>query len=257
MSTELIIVFVVLGIVVLGGVLYVNRNIEKEKAKKAVLIGTLSETAHRLQRIIDTIPDAYIHKDLKLTILNEMQKRLEKLVEVAPEQETFKKKLEITKAMITELQSNPVKKQEPRITNPQQANEIRALLQDLTKIIESFRDTSIIPGAAANVFLAHVHDSFVEANVSYLTLLGDQSKSERKWKLAVHHYQKGMAELAKRNQNGRYNDKLAQMKAMCDELNRRADDEAGVQRKTEEASELTKGLSDLANEEEAWKKKYF
>ncbi len=257
MSTELIIVFVGLGIVVLGGVFYVNRNMEKEKAKKAVQIGTLSETAHRLQRIIDTIPDAYIHKDLKLTILTEMQKRLEKLVEIAPEQDTFKKKLDTAVAMIGEIQSNAVKKQEPRITNPQQANEIRALLQDLTKIIESFRDTGIIPGAAANVFLAHVHDSFVEANVSYLSLLGDQSKSERKWKLAVHHYQKGMAELSKRNQNGRYNEKLAQMKAMCDELNRRADDEAGVQRKAEDASELTKGLSDLANEEEAWKKKYF
>lgn len=257
MSTELIIGFVVVGFFVLGGVFYVNRNIEKDKAKKAVLVGTLSETAHRLQRIIDTIPDAYIHKDLKLTILIEMRKRLEKLVETAPEQESFKKKLESTHAMIADCQSNAAKKQEPRITNPQQANEIRALLQDLTKIIESFRDSGVIPGAAANVFLAHVHDSFVEANVSYLTLLGDQSKSERKWKLAVHHYQKGMAELAKRNQNGRYNEKLAQMKAMCDELNRRADDEAGVQRKTEDASELTKGLSDLTNEEEAWKKKYF
>lgn len=257
MSTELIIVFVVLGLVVLGGVFYVNRNIEKEKAKRAVLIGTLSETAHRLQRIIDTIPDAYIHKDLKLTILMEMQKRLEKLVEVAPDHESFKKKLESAKAMVADVQATPVKKQEPRISNPQQANEIRALLQDLTKIIESFRDTGIIPGAAANAYLAHVHDSFVEANVSYLTLLGDQSRNERKWKLAVHHYQKGMAELAKRNQNGRYNDKLAQMKAMCEELNRRADEEAGIQRKSEEASELTKGLSDLANEEEAWKKKYF
>lgn len=257
MSSELIIIFVVLGLFVLVGVLYVNRNIEKDKAKKAVVVGTLSETAHRLQRIIDTIPDAYIHKDLKLMILNEMRTRLEKLVEVAPEQESFKKKLDTTVAMIGECQTSTGKKQEPRISNPQQANEIRSLLQDLTKIIESFRDTGVIPGAAANVFLAHVHDSFVEANVSYLTLLGDQSKSERKWRLAVHHYQKGMAELAKRNQNGRYNEKLTQMKAMCDELNRRADDEAGVQRKTEDASELTKGLSDLANEEEAWKKKYF
>lgn len=257
MSTELIIGIIVLGVFVLGGVLYVNRNIEKEKAKKAVLIGQLSETTHRLQRIIDTIPDAYIHKDLKLVILNEMQKRLEKLVEVAPEQESFKKKLESAKAMIAECQSNTAKKQEPRITNPQQANEIRALLQDLTKIIETFRDSNVIPGAAANVFLAHVHDSFVEANVSYLTLLGDQSKNERKWKLAVHHYQKGMAELAKRNQNGRYNEKLAQMKALCDELSHRADEESGVQRKAEDVSELTKGLSDLANEEDAWKKKYF
>lgn len=257
MSTELIIGFVVVGVFVLGGVFYVNRNLEKEKAKKAVLVGTLSETTHRLQRIIDTIPDAYIHKDLKLVILTEMHKRLEKLVEISPEQESFKKKLESTTAMIAETQANTGKKQEPRVVSPQQANEIRALLQELTKIIESFRDTNVIPGAAANVFLAHVHDSFVEANVSYLTLLGDQSRGERKWKLAVHHYQKGMAELAKRNQNGRYNDKLAQLKAMCDELNQHADNESGVQRKAEDSSELTKGMSDFVSEEEAWKKKYF
>lgn len=257
MSSELIIVFAVLGFVVLGSVFYINRNMEKDKAKKAMVIGTLSETTHRLQRIIDTIPDAYMHRDLKMVVLAEMKQRLEKLVEVAPEQESFKKKLESTITSLAECQSNTQKKQEPRIQNPQQANEIRALLQDLTKIIESFRDSGVINGGAANVFLGHVHDSFVEANVSYLTLLGDQSKGEKKWKLAVHHYQKGMAELAKRNQGGRYSEKLQQMKAMCDELNRRADDEAGVQRKAEDTSELTKGLVDLASEEEAWKKKYF
>ena len=48
-----------------------------------------------------------------------------------------------------------------------------------------------------------------------------------------------------------------QLKAQCDDLNRRADEEAGVQRKSDDASELTKGLNDLTNEEEAWKKKYF
>jgi hypothetical protein len=40
-------------------------------------------------------------------------------------------------------------------------------------------------------------------------------------------------------------------------LSHRADEESGVQRKAEDVSELTKGLSDLANEEDAWKKKYF
>lgn len=257
MSTDLIIVFTVLGFVVLGGFFYINKNVEKVKSKKAMMVGSLSETTHRLQRIIDTIPDAYMHKDLRLVILSEMKHRLEKLVEVAPDHENFRTKMEATVAAIADVQANSQKKQEPRILNPQQANEIRALLQDLSKIIESFRDTGVINGAAANTFLAHVHDSFVEAHVSYLTLLGDQSKNEKKWKLAVHHYQKGMAELSKRNQNGRYNEKLKQMKALCDELSRRADEEAGVQRKAEDSSELTKGLSDLESEEESWKKKYF
>ena len=257
MSTEMIALLALAVFFALGGVFYINHNLEQAKNKKAILIGNLSETAHRLQRIIEIIPDSYIHRELKIVILNEMRGRLEKLAELAPTFESIKKKLETCDATLKDVQANTQKPQSPKITSPQQADEIRNLLQDLSKVIETFRNSQIITPAQAGVFLTHVQDSFAEAHINYMILLGDQCRNDKKWRLAVHHYQKAAAELAKRNPNGRYNDRLQQLKNLCDELNRRADDEGGTAKKVETDSELDKAMNEFLEEEESWKKKYF
>ncbi|CBL44939.1 Hypothetical protein HDN1F_13560 [gamma proteobacterium HdN1] len=257
MSTELIAAFVVLGAVVLAGMFYVNRNMEKEKAKKGAMIGQLSEVSHRLLRIVEAVPDAYIHKEFKRVILGEVQKRLEKLVELAPTQDTYKKKLDSTIAMLADCNNAAAEPSPPTFSTPQEGNEIRALLQELLKIIDSFEESGIIPNNAGNAFRAHIHDAFAEATVSQLILIAEQNKVARKWKLAVYHYQKASGELTKRNHNGRYAQRISQLNALCDELNRLADEESGTIRKSPDASELTKGVDDLNNEDDAWKKKYF
>jgi hypothetical protein len=257
MSTEMIALLVLAGFFILGGVFYINHNLEQAKNKKAVMIGNLSETAHRLQRIIEVIPDSYIHRDLKIIILNEMRGRLEKLAELAPTMESVKKKLENCDTTLKELQANTQKPQPPRITSPQQADEIRNLLQDLSKVIETFSSSQLITPAQASTFLTHVQDSFAEAHVNYMILLGDQCRNDKKWRLAVHHYQKASAEMSKRNPNGRYNERLQQLKTLCDELTRRADEEGGTAKKAETNSELDQAMNEFLEEEESWKKKYF
>ncbi|MCG8670562.1 MAG: hypothetical protein MI867_14185 [Pseudomonadales bacterium] len=256
MSTGLIAISVVVGIALIMGLFYISHSIEKQKAKRALMIANLSEKAHRLQRMIDRVPPAYLPKELKVLLLSEIKKRCEKLVEAAPENSKFKKNLDSVNGQIADTQSSTAKPPAPQFRTPQEANEIKASLQELSKAVEAFVKSGVLPASQGQQHLAKIQMSFVEANVNYLVSQGDTARRENKTKLAIHHYQKAIAELTKRNKNNHYSERIAQLKATLSEL-------AGYEEPAPAAeaggtgNELTKGLDDLIEDDNSWKKKYF
>lgn len=256
MSTEMIVVASILGLGALIGLFYVSHAIEKQRRQKALMIANLSDYAFRLQRLLDFIPDAYLNKDVRLLLLGQIHKRLEKLVELTPGNDKFTKKLESCNAQIADVQASGAPAQVPQLKTPEEANELRVLLQELSKVIEHFVQTKAIAVADAQKHLNAIQTSFIEANINYMLQMGQSARQEKKPKLAIHHYQKAMAEMSKRNQNGKYTEKLKQLQLLLTELQT----EAGIQEVQPEdpgASELNAGLNELLEEQDAWKKKYF
>lgn len=256
MSTGLIAISVVVGIALIMGLFYVSHSIEKQKAKRALMIANLSEKAHRLQRLIDRTPPAYLPKELKVLLLSEIKKRYEKLVEVAPGNAKFKKNLDSISAQIADTQASNDKPPAPQFKTPEEANEIKAALQELSKAVEAFVKSGALQASAGQQYLSKIQAAFVEANVNYTIGLGDSAKRENKAKLAIHHYQKAMAELTKRNKSNAYSERIAQLKASIAELSAK-EDIAPPTEETSNGNELTKGLDDLIEDDNAWKKKYF
>lgn len=256
MSTELIVILSVLGVGGLIGLFYVSHAIEKQRRQKALMIANLSDYAFRLQRLLDFIPTAYLSKDVRLLLLGQIKKRMEKLVELAPGNEKFSKKLDSCNAQIADTQSTAIPPQAPQLKTPEEANELRTLLQELSKVIEYFVQSKVLPVAEAQRHMASIQHSFIDANLNYLLQMGQAARQEKKPKLAIHHYQKAMAEMHKRNQKGLFNEKMQQLKAILEELQ----SEAGiveVPAATEGSSELNAGLNELLEEQDGWKKKYF
>lgn len=255
MSTGFLAVAVVIGILLIMGLFYVSHTIEKQKAKKALMIANLSERALRLQRLIEMVPGAYMPKDLKLVMLGQIKNRYEKLVELAPGNAKFKKQVDATTVQISDTQTSNEKPSAPKFRTPQEANEIKSSLQALSKTVEAFVQSGALPAASGQQYLASIQRSFIEANINYLISQGDAARGEDKAKLAIHHYQKALAELSKRNQDNRYSNRIAQLKGMVDQLNQ----QAGVtpEAATDNANELDKGLNNLIEEDNSWKKKYF
>lgn len=256
MSTELIVILSILGFGGLIGLFYVSHAIEKQRRQRALMIANLSDYAFRLQRLLDFIPAAYINKDIRLLLLGQIRKRMEKLVELAPNNEKFSKKLESCVAQIGDTQTSAAVAQAPHLKTPEEANELRTLLQELSKVIEYFVQTKVIAVAEAQKHLGSIQLSFVEANLNYLIQMGNVARQEKKTKLALHHYQKAAAEMTKRNQQGKYNERLQKLKLLMDELQA----EAGIVETPQPAagpSELNAGLNELLEEQDAWKKKYF
>ena len=255
MSTGLLAVAVVVGILLIMGLFYVSHTIEKQKAQKALMIANQSERALRLQRIIDIVPPAYLPKELKLVMLGQIKSRYEKLIELAPGNARFKKQLDSTAAQISDTQASSDKPPAPKFRTPQEANEIKTALQALGKTVESFVQSGSLPATTGQQHMASIQRSFIEANVNYLISQGDAARGENKAKLAVHHYQKALTELGKRNQDKRYSERIAQLEAMINQLNQ----QAGIapEETAETGNELDKGLNNLIEEDNSWKKKYF
>lgn len=256
MSTELIIILSVLGVGGLIGLFYVSHAIEKQRRQKALMIANLSDYAFRLQRLLDFIPAAYLSKEVRLLLLNQIKKRMEKLIELAPDNEKFAKKLDSCNTQIADIQSTSTPPQAPQLKTPEEANELRTLLQELSKVIEYFVQSKVLPAAEAQRHMVSIQNSFIDANLNYLLQMGQAARQEKKPKLAIHHYQKALAEMHKRNQNGQYNEKIQQLKTVLGELQT----EAGIVETpaaTEANSELNEGLNELLEEQDAWKKKYF
>lgn len=253
MSIEIIVVLSILGAGVVLGLMWYGHNQEKERATKALLVANLSERVHRLQRLLDALPAAYVEKDVKLLILNQMKGRAEKLTELAPTNEKFRKNVDSLSAQINEAQASTSKPPIPQLKSPQEAKETKNLLQDLSKVIESLAANKSIQVATAKKYLGNIHRLYIEANISYSVQVADQSRKENKIKLAIHQYKQAIAELTKHNQQNQYAEKIAQLKEIITSL-------SGTPEATEESDDsgaLTQGMSELNEEDDAWKKKYF
>ncbi len=255
MSTELIIVLSIVGGAGLIGLFYVSHAIEKQRRQRALLIANLSDFAFRMQRILDSIPPAYMGKDIQLLLLGQIQKRMERLRELAPNHEKFRKKLDSANAQIAEISSSAEPQTKPQLKTPEEASELRTQLQELSKVIEGFAQHKVITMEAARRYLAQLQNSFVEANLNYLLQMAENSRREKKPKLAILNYDKALTEMKKRNGKGAYQERIDAIAAIIEELRM----EAGhvVEETTDEDNELTQAMNELIEEEDAWKKKYF
>ncbi|HVL01108.1 MAG TPA: hypothetical protein VM553_14925 [Dongiaceae bacterium] len=261
MSMELIIALAVLGLGGLIGLFYVSHSIEKQRRQKALLVASLSDQGFRLQRLLDFIPAAYVSKDIRHVLLTQVQQRFNKLVELAPDNEKFTKKLESCNAQILELQNSPMQIPPPAFKSPEEANELRTLLQELSRVIENLAQNKMIPAGDAQKHMHAIHNSFIEASLNYFLQMGNTARQQKKPKLAIHHYQKAMAEMQKRNQQGTHTAQIEQIKLLIAEQQQASQQETGIpaptQGQEQGASELDQGLNELMDEKDAWKKKYF
>ena len=256
MSTEMIVVLIFVGLAALIGLFYISHAIEKQRRQRALLIANLSDYAFRMQRLLDFIPPAYISNDIRLLLLKQIKKRLERLVEISPQNDKYRKKLDSCNAQISDVGTGGAAPPPPQLKTPDEANELRALLQELSKVIEAFVQSKVISANEAQKHLQALQKSFIEASVNYYLQLGQTAQQEKKAKLAIHYYQKALAELVKRNKNGVYNTRIEQIKHQLSILQEEANTEQ-PQTASEGSSELNKGMDQLLEEEDAWKKKYF
>lgn len=255
MSTELTVVLSVLGIAGLIGLFYVSHSIEKQRRQRALLIANISDYAFRLQALLDTIPPAYTGKDIQLLLLGEIRKRMERLKELAPSNDKFRKKLDSTLEQMAEISAATTKHTKPQLKNPEEANQLRIQLQQLSKIIENLTQNKVLAVADARRHLAFIQASFIEANLNFLIQLAESARQEGKPKVAILNYEKAIAEMKKRNQKGAYNERIEQIRATINALKVEA---GGVVQTDETApNELDQAMNELLEEEDAWKKKYF
>lgn len=255
MSTELIAILSVLGGAGLIGLFYISHSIEKQRRQRALMIANLSDYAFRLQRLLDSIPPAYLGKDIQLVLLGQIKKRMEKLKQLAPNNDKFRKKLDSTNEQIAEISGATTKQAKPQLKNPEEANQIRVLLQELSKVIEGYTQNKVLTVDEARKHLTFIQASFIDANLNFLLQVAESARQEKKTKVAILNYEKALAEMKKRNKKGEHNERIEQINAIINEL--KLESGQTVQTTSDADNELDQAMNELIEEEDAWKKKYF
>jgi len=255
MSTEMIVILSIVGGAGLIGLFYVSHTIEKQRRQRALLIANISDYAFRLQRLLDAIPPAYTGKDIQLLLLGQIKKRMERLRELAPASDKFRKKLDAANEQIAEISAATAKQTKPQIKTPEEANQLRTLLQDLSKIIENLTQNKVITVEEARKHLAFVQTSYLDANLNHLLQMAQSARQENKPKVAILNYEKALTEMKKRNKKGNFTERMEQITAIIQEL--KVESGHVVESTADENNELNQAMEELIEEEDAWKKKYF
>ncbi len=257
MSIEFIVVVSVLGFGGLIMLFYISHSIEKQRREKALLLANLSDYVYRLQRVLDSIPLGYISKDLKLVLLGQIKSRLEKLVSLAPHKDRFRKSLDSTVGQIAELSKVTTQVSPPPLKNKDEVENLRVMLQDLSKIVEHMAASNVITAPDAKRHMLDLQKSYSSANISLMISNAEAAKAQNKPKVALVHYKNALAEMHKRNQTNMYDAKIQQITAIVSELVKLTDAPSPAKTDPNSESELGQAIDSLLEEEDAWKKKYF
>lgn len=257
MSTNMIIVLSIAGAAALIALFYISHSIEKQRRHKALLIASLSDHAFRLQRQIDMVPAAFINSEIRLLLLDQMKKRLQRLVQLSPENQKFSKRLSDVESQMSEIQQTPsAAGKPPPLATPEQANELRNGLQEMSKTIESMMQNKSLSVEDGNRHINSLRLSFLEANLNFYQQSAQSALKDEKFRLAVLNYEKAVGEMQKHNQNGAFTEQMALLNQKIAEINKIASNTPEVDA-NDETSELTQGMDQFIEDEDDWKKKYF
>jgi len=248
-----IVILSIAGGGLLIGLFYISYYIESQKTRKALLIANLSERAHRLQRLIDFLPAAYLPHEIKQILVKQAHQRVSKLVELAPTNSTFKKRFNSLSTQLQEQPSTPPS-DTYHFKTAEEAREIKVLLQDLSKVIEALASSKIIPVNNAKQILVLLQKKYTDVSLNINIQLAEQSHKDKKYRLATHQYKKAITELSKRNQNGEHTAKIEQIKERLASLNQQ---QGTTSTPDDTTPSLANQVDKLEEKDNAWKKKYF
>lgn len=253
MSTAAIAIAVLFGIIIMFSLFYVGSSIEKKRSEKAQLISNLRSRINLLDSMLDEAPDGFVPEGLRQAILREIQKRYQKLTEVDPQKSMYRVQLE----SVTESLNQGAFEQSSvqRFASLDESNKVRSSLQKLSRLIDSFARSKVLPLPVAKSYLTEMKSAFSKAQGNFIADQAELTYEKGKLQNAVQLFQRAITEFEKSNAEGQH-------QPYIEELNQRIEKIRAEQKEKTAAaaadSELTKGVNSMESEEDdTWKKKKY
>lgn len=264
MSTPIVVLVIIVGLVVLFSVFYINHNMERQRLKRAVKIAELADRARRGQNMVDAIPVHVFPKELRVIALTEIIRALREQEQLDKDNKNIGRRILVAQAQLEESQNTPPAP--VKLKNKDEAKEIREQLADLMQYVQNLQQRRVIDSTTATSFSAQIKKSHIEMTVAYFSQLAQEALRQNKSRVASHNYQRAVSELQKNNKNGSFNEQIAALQRAITELStvEHPDDAPKKTLPTAEAaanqqagSQLDKEMDSLLTEKDSWKKKKF
>lgn len=255
-AAPLFITLTVLGIALSG--FYIKHGLHQARLNRAVKIAELRDRARRFEHILTYFPPQYLSKELKLIVIDEIISSLTAILALC------------NNASISDQRAKAkLKKEEikqdgefdaPRpITAVDEANDIRSLTADLHRhITDRYRHRKLDKKTAKRL-LTHLKILMAQTVVDINVYKANEAQDVMKFRLAVQYYRRAKEELKKAPQNSFIR---KQEEALDGAIRKTHNLEVEALKKQMAAnpnkqSTLSQGITEEADEDQNWKKKYF
>lgn len=246
-----------IGALVAGGLLalisigFISHSLERTRLERARLVADLSARLKYCETVNTQLPGQFMTAELKTQLINIEIALLEQLLRADHKNEKAKRHLESAKQQIAQG--------EPAIANPPatiaseaKAKEIRILLEHLHKLLSQAHKDGMLDKTAMQFWSIQIRQHLTTTALEMFQALAKQGMQQGKPRIAKLQYERAIAYLQKHN-NPLYAKHMERYKQLVVETEQtiiRSELAAGAN-----TSELSSGLKELEQEDEAWKKK--
>jgi len=259
MSTDIIILLAVGGIVGVFIILYIINSLEKARTKKAIQCTELQSRIMRLHQLFEGVPPSVLSQTVKLAGQKEILSHLLTLKKIDPKSTKFDSKVKESQVIIEEIQKqaqSPLKI-DP-INNPEELKDIRKKLTALFTFIQNSVKLGTLSPAAAKEEMDKLKQLFTESGAQYYLKVADNEYKQKKLRIALHHYKMAANEFKKANKPSAYGQQIQAINQKIELVEKEEQESKRSKAKNGQSNELADGFKQMQTEEDkSWQKKKF
>ena len=197
MSMTYIILSVLIGLVLLGSVLYVSYLFESMKSRKAMLLAKAGDKVQKYQKFLDILPEGTLPKEVQMVLIEEIIHNLQQILKIDQDPKAnrlLQSALEQQK-IIAKQKDKPPKV--PKAKDMQAAKEIQLHFKNLFKLLKFIGATRKHHTKVINKNLKILQNLYVETGAKVHRDTAEAAIQQSKSKLALYHLNQAIAEYAR------------------------------------------------------------
>jgi hypothetical protein len=210
MATSTIIIAVFACLFILIAVTFTLQQIEKNNAEKSALIAALKSQTRNFQQLLDGFPEGFLSRDLKLLVCQCIAEGLDQLQRIDrsnPQHQQQQRQLaEQTKQLQAQAGDQ---RQYQSLDNPAQMQEVQKLLNSLFNVVQRLHQNKRLNTAQAEAYAQQVQRLTTRVALDSHLGTAQQALSERKIRLAIHHYGQALEKMTKDNADGLFSAQIS------------------------------------------------
>lgn len=251
--TITIIIVAIIGVCVTG--IYFAQARERSRIEQIQKIKSFSDRYERLQRLLHELPPQYLPEELRILITQQSINSLERLIALKKSR-NYESYLEGDKEYLTKLQNKTLKLSPVPVKSPEQAQEIRSLLEILFKFVQQQAKQKLLDPGRAKQYALQIKFSAVTSKTDSLVGKAETAAKAGKPRVAIHAYHTAIEALKAMAEYPPAAEVILSFKQQIKALEQDADKhnqevKAKAQAQTEEGDKWNEFLGD----DDEWKKK--
>jgi len=261
MSTVTVIAGIVVLLAALVSYAFISQTLQNKREQRKRLLAALKSQARSFRFVLESCPDGFLPKELKIILLKSLTDISEQLLALEPSENVHSQNIQAYSAKLTETQKSAPSKQMVQLETPQQIKEVKVSLEELHKFIFNLESQRKITKNQAEAHRAQVKMLVLRLTVDGYVLNGKAAKQNGKTKLALHYFDLALKLLIREGKAGMFDNKIAQLKEVCAELKEALAEEEAQQLPTGDDSEVAADLEEewdqfsSSSSDDLWKKK--